>query len=157
MNSHRPNLNGGKGGKGGNGGRKGGNGGIGERPQLARDDINLFNEINGGIGGTGGDAVGRNDGEGGDGGAGQGPKISTEPLLPGVDFLNVPDMGIDDFCKTYGVRDRSRTLLKGKGFDMAADILEVSEHDLETFGLQAGEIMELKRTLRKFLAKSKRR
>ncbi|KAF7331203.1 hypothetical protein MSAN_02439000 [Mycena sanguinolenta] len=136
--------------KAGRGGKKGGNGGIGERPHISRDDIHRFSGIHGGTGGVGGEGGD----DGGDGGAGQGPNISTE-LLPAEELASVPDMAIDDFCKEYGVRDTSRDLLEKDGFDTVGGILEVSSEDLKAIGLKSGEIAQLRRALRQFLAKVK--
>ncbi|KAJ6476322.1 hypothetical protein C8R45DRAFT_1217006 [Mycena sanguinolenta] len=146
-----PIVNGGKGGRGGKADRIGGGGGLGGAPHLATNDVQSFREINGGIGGDGGEGGIL----GGVGGVGEGPKISNQQLLVSVveaKSLSVPNVLVGDFCRQYRLSDKIRVLLDEYGFETVAAILEVSDSALNEAGLKSGQIVELERALRDFVA-----
>ncbi|KAF7331196.1 Kinase-like protein [Mycena sanguinolenta] len=126
--------------------KKAAGGGLGEGPQLGAH-VQHFREINGGIGGEGGDG----DIEGGPGGVGQGPKVLHGLLLAEAEGVHAP---IKQFCQENGLSHKIHHLLEEYGFETAGAILEVPAADLKDAGFKPGQIAELTRALKGLLRKS---
>ncbi|KAF7299225.1 hypothetical protein MIND_00871200 [Mycena indigotica] len=142
-------IAGGTGGTGGKG-KDGGGGGVGQGVRLNMTDIHEFSDIRGGHGGTGGEGINR----GGDGGLGEAPKLNHRILkLPAT--VHIPSLSTQEFCKKYRLNQAIEKRLEDEGYDSVGGLLELSEHDLLDMGCKRGQIAEIKRALREYLASLK--
>ncbi|KAJ6569079.1 hypothetical protein B0H19DRAFT_1349971 [Mycena capillaripes] len=145
---------GGSGGRGGSNQLTGGHGGLGEGPQMSTN-ATRFIRITGGSGGSGGSrnqtgGLGGSGGSGGFGGAGQRQKVGN---LVSFDRKTAPRiLTVGQFCQDYGVGDEILNLLYEQGFKTAGALFEVSDVSLLEHGWSNGQIAELKRALKEFLA-----
>ncbi|KAJ7875258.1 hypothetical protein B0H14DRAFT_2715794 [Mycena olivaceomarginata] len=137
-------LSGGTGGQGGPSKNKGGGGGLGEAPQISAAEARRYNEINGGVGGQGGEGGV----EGGMGGVGQGPRFAKMlVVVDGKTAARVPHLTIAKFCKQFQLSEKIWWLLQEEGYETAG-------RSRSSVGLEAGQIAEVQRGLKEFLAKA---
>ncbi|KAJ7656599.1 hypothetical protein B0H17DRAFT_1098341 [Mycena rosella] len=66
--------------------------------------------------------------------------------------IPVPVLTVEKFCTEYALGEEIQKLLEDAKFQSAGALLEVAEGDLEKAGFKLGQIAELKRALREFLA-----
>ncbi|KAF7299261.1 hypothetical protein MIND_00874800 [Mycena indigotica] len=162
-------ISGGIGGNGGNG-ALGGRGGTGQGVRIREES--RFREITGGTGGNGGTGSAN----GGDGGTGEGVWIGDSDRSPSVseygtpasDYsppstigsprsgasARLPAMSLEAFCARYSLSERIEHLLQEQGYETAGGLFGVSEQDLSEAGLKKGQIGEVKRAVRAWLAEN---
>ncbi|KAF7343879.1 hypothetical protein MSAN_01969200 [Mycena sanguinolenta] len=143
---HRgPIITGGVGGDGGFGARHGGHGGVGRGSRMDLNDaLRLGAEIEGG-GGKGGMGGTGNGGNGGDGEDTEftGGKCMREEL----EFIDIdPEVQLVQL----GLSTNSYVLLTSAGYENVGGLLEATKGDLQSAGLQSGEINQLKYNLKKY-------
>ncbi|KAF7291711.1 hypothetical protein HMN09_01262700 [Mycena chlorophos] len=145
----RPTLEGGRGGSGGKG-NLGGMGGLGEGPILNVSDAINFKAIRGGTGGMGGDGVSR----GGSGGVGEASRLTHRILtLAGRDStVTLQRLSIEDLCSQYCLSPAIQKIFEAEDYMTASALLEVSEQELQDMKFKRGQIAEIKRALREYLA-----
>nr|GAT50623.1 predicted protein [Mycena chlorophos] len=145
----RPTLEGGHGGSGGKG-NLGGMGGLGEGPILNVSDAINFKAIKGGTGGMGGEGVSR----GGSGGVGEASRLTHRILtLAGRNStVTLQRLSIEDLCSQYCLSPAIQKMLEAEDYMTASALLEVSEQELQDMKLKRGQIAEIKRALREYLA-----
>ncbi|KAJ6542779.1 hypothetical protein B0H19DRAFT_1380873 [Mycena capillaripes] len=162
---NRPILSGGIGGAGGKGSSKGGNGGVGEVPQLPEHLFRefeiigkLFSMMRGGLysqfhqGGVGGFG-GKGSVEDGLDGIGEEPKFMETVVSMDGSTIYVPKLTVAEFCQEYKLSEEIYKLLTHEGFETAGSLLKTSDITLKAAKLETGQIVELKRALKEFVAK----
>ncbi|KAJ6503893.1 hypothetical protein C8R45DRAFT_573930 [Mycena sanguinolenta] len=141
----RPIIQGGTGGAGGFGLTQGGHGGLGEGATMDIDNALLFKEIVGGRGGKGGMS---STGDGGNGGDGEDTKFTGgRRMIEELESINIdPEVQLDQL----GLGMNSYGLLTSAGYKNVGGLLDATKTDLQSAGLQSGEINQLKYTLKKY-------
>ncbi|KAJ6503892.1 hypothetical protein C8R45DRAFT_573886 [Mycena sanguinolenta] len=159
----RPIIQGGVGGAGGFGARHGGHGGIGRGATMDIDNALRFGgeiigtwfctnpfetdnyvPISGGRGGKGGMG---GTGNGGNGGDGEDTKFSGGRRM--IEELESIDIDREVKLDQLGLGMNSYGLLTSAGYENVGGLLEATKSDLQSAGLQSGEINQLKYALKK--------
>ncbi|KAF7291709.1 hypothetical protein HMN09_01262500 [Mycena chlorophos] len=145
----RPTLEGGEGGAGGKA-DYGGEGGVGQGTLLNLTDAAAFKAVKGGIGGVGGEGITK----GGTGGLGEATKLNHMIIMLGSKNRTVvlPPLSIADFCKKYRLSPAIQKILEEEEYALASSLLELSDEDLKDLKFKRGQIAEVKRALREYLA-----
>ncbi|KAJ7875254.1 hypothetical protein B0H14DRAFT_2568746 [Mycena olivaceomarginata] len=113
--------------------KKGGGGGFGEAPQISVGEAQRYNEINGGVGGQGGEG----DIEGGMGGFGQGPRFAKMlVVVDGNAAARVPHLTIGKFCKQFQLSEKIWRLLQEEGYETAGGAVGRGRCGAEERGVQ---------------------
>nr|GAT50621.1 predicted protein [Mycena chlorophos] len=145
----RPTLEGGEGGAGGKA-DYGGDGGRGQGTLLNLTDAVAFKAVKGGTGGTGGEGITK----GGTGGLGEATRLNHMIIMLGSKNRTVvlPPLSVADFCKKYRLSPAIQKILEEEEYAFASSLLELSDEDLKDLKLKRGQIAEVKRALREYLA-----
>ncbi|KAK7055073.1 hypothetical protein R3P38DRAFT_1343205 [Favolaschia claudopus] len=89
---------------------------------------------------------------------GQGPGIpSAHKLIDAAMGVRIPYLSVKDFCRSYGVSDTICKLLSDQGFETAGALWETDDRTLSDVGFKPGQIAELSRALKQFVANANKR